>query len=94
LVKLAKNNKKKVENLVLDLVTRMEKEKKSLGYISGLVKAVRSWLRYNDVDLKVRIGTSNPEATPSIENERVPTKEEMKTIIVYASKTNMYIKQW
>jgi hypothetical protein len=84
LVEMARTDRKKAGNLVLDLVTRMEDEKKSPGYISGMVKAVRSWLRHNDADLKMRIKITNPNATPSIENERVPTQEELKTILVYA----------
>jgi len=85
LARLGKRDKKKAENLILDLVTRMEQDKKSPGYISGMVKAVRSWLRYNDVDLKTRVKISNPGATPSIENERVPTQEELKVILIYSS---------
>jgi len=63
-----------------DLVTRLESERKSPGYIVGLLKAVRSWLRYNDVRLMRRIKVSNPNATPTIEDEQIPSKEELSRI--------------
>jgi hypothetical protein len=85
LVETAKNDRKAVEDLVLDFVTKMEKEGKSPGYIAGLIKAVRSWLRYNDFELKRRIKIRNPSATPTIEDERIPTQEELRTIFIYAS---------
>ena len=81
----AKADGKKIENLVLDFVTKMEREEKSPGYIAGMVKAVRSWLRFNDFELKRRIKIRNPNATPSIEDERIPTQDELKTILIYAS---------
>jgi len=84
LVDLAKGDRKKAEDLVLDHVTRMEHEGNSPGYISGIVKSVRSWLKYNDAELKRRIKIRSPNATPSIEDERVPTQQELKTILIYA----------
>jgi hypothetical protein len=64
-----------------DLVTRLESEKKSPGYIRGLLKSVRSWLRYNDVTLTRKIKISNPNATPTIEDEQIPSKEELSKIL-------------
>jgi len=52
-----------------DLVTKLESEKKSPGYIRGLLKSVRSWLRYNDVTLTRKIKISNPNTIPTIEDE-------------------------
>lgn len=85
LVGMAKKNRKNVEDLVLDFVTKTEESGKSPGYILGLVKAVRSWLKYNDVELKRTVRISNAGATPSIEDERIPTREELKTMLMYAS---------
>ena len=85
LVEAARADGKRAENLVLDFVTKMEREEKSPGYIAGMVKGVRSWLRFNDFELKRRIKIRNPNATPSIEDERIPTQDELKTILIYAS---------
>jgi len=42
LITLGKSDRKAVEDLLQDHVTRMETEGKAPGYISGIVKAVKS----------------------------------------------------
>jgi len=80
MVESAKNDLKRFQDSLEDLVTRLEAEKKSPGYIVGLLKAVRSWLRYNDIVLTRRIKVSNRNATPTIEGEQVPSQEELSRI--------------
>ncbi len=63
-----------------DMVTGLESERKSPGYILDLIKAVKSWLRYHDITLTRRIKVSNSTATPTIENEQVPSQEELSKI--------------
>jgi len=63
-----------------DMVTELESEGKAPGYILDLIKAVKSWLRYNDIILTRRIKVSNAYATPTIENEQIPTQEELSRI--------------
>lgn len=62
------------------MVTDLESERKSPGYIADLIKTVRSWLRYNDVTLTRRIKISNPKATPTLVNEQIPSKDELSRI--------------
>ena len=64
-----------------DVVARLESEGKSPGYILGLLKAVKSWLRYNDVTLTRKIKVSHSTATPTIEDEKVPSQEELARIL-------------
>ena len=80
LLKLAEGDLKSLQEPLEDLVTRLESEGRAPGYILGILKAVKSWLRYNDVKLTRRIKVSNPNATPTIENEQVPSKEELSRI--------------
>jgi len=80
---LGKENRKQVEDLIEDHITKMETENKSPGYVEGVLKAVKSWLIHNEVELKRRIKISNRGATPTLENERVPEKEELKTLFMY-----------
>ena len=63
----------------------MEKHGNAPSYISGVIKAVKSWLDHNEVEVKRKIKISNSDATPTIENERVPEKEELKTVFMYGS---------
>lgn len=76
----AEKDLKGFQDSLEDLVTRLEAERKSPGYIVGLLKAVRSWLRYNDVKLTRKIKVSNPNATPTIEDEQIPSNEELSRI--------------
>jgi len=64
-----------------DVVAKLESENKSPGYIAGLLKTVKSWLRYNDITLTRRIKIRNSTATPTIENEQVPSKSEIARIL-------------
>ncbi len=80
MVARANQNLKAFQDELEDLVFRLEKEKKSPQYIAGILKHVRLWLRYNDITLTRKIKVSNSSATPTIENEQVPSQEELTKI--------------
>lgn len=81
LVKSAKKDLKKFQDSLDDMVTKLESENKSPGYILDLLKTLRSWLRYNNIQLMRKIQVSNPNATPTIENEQIPTQTELAKIL-------------
>ena len=81
LLEKSRNDLKGLQDSLEDLVTSLEAEKKSPGYIKGLIKSVRSWLRYNDVILTRKIKITNPNATPTIEDEQIPSREELSKIL-------------
>ncbi|MCP8308969.1 MAG: site-specific integrase, partial [archaeon] len=76
----AKSNLREFQDSLEDMVARLESEKKSPGYIQGILKVVKSWLKYNDITLTRKIKISNSTATPTIENEQVPSQEELGRI--------------
>jgi hypothetical protein len=76
--------KKTLEDQVLDHVSRMEKRGNAPGYTEGMVKAVKSWLGYNDIKLTRKIRIRNSRETPTLANEVVPTQEELKRLLNYA----------
>ncbi len=80
---ILKLGRKRLEDMVQDHVARMEKEGKAPGYILGMLKSVKSWLAHNEVELKRGIKVRNPDSTPTLSEERVPTKEELKAILAY-----------
>ncbi len=82
LVQLGRRNRRKLQDLLEDYVTRLEAERKAPGYITGILKAVKSWLSHNEVEVKRNIKVSNPDSTPTLKDERVPEKEELKTILM------------
>jgi integrase len=85
LVEMAKRDRKKVEDIVCDFVAKLGREGKSPGYIENYLKAIRSWLDYNEIRLVRKIKIGNRNVTPSIADERIPTKDELATIFFYAS---------
>jgi len=81
LVRDAKSDLRRFQNSLEDLVTRLEEDGRSPGYIVGILKTIRGWLRYNDVLLTRTIKVTNRNATPTIENEQVPTQGELSRIL-------------
>ncbi len=73
MVELAKKNLKGFQDDLEDMVFRLEKDNKAPQYIQGILKNVKSWLRYNDITLTRKIKISNLSATPTIENEQIPS---------------------
>ena len=61
-------------------MTQLESQDKSPGYILGIVKVVKSWLKQNDLEITRRIKVNMPTATPTLEDEQVPSKEELSRI--------------
>lgn len=84
LVDLAREDRREVENLLLDFVAKLYGEGKAPGYIANHVKAVKSWLQFNEVILVRRIKVGDRDHTPSLIDERVPIKDELRTILLYA----------
>lgn len=58
----------------------MREGKESTQYIAGLLKNIRSWLSYNDIVLTRKVKISNYLSTQTIENEQVPSQEELARI--------------
>ncbi|MFC1507529.1 site-specific integrase [Thermoproteota archaeon] len=81
LIRFAGSDLKKFQDSLEDLVSRLEEENKSPGYIVGILKTIRSWLRYNDIVLTRNIKVTNRNATPTIEDEQVPSQAELSRIL-------------
>lgn len=81
LLKKAKENPARFQDSLEDMVAELESRRKAPGYIAGLLKAVRSLLKYHDIILSRKIKITNPNATPTIENEQVPSQEELSRIL-------------
>jgi len=73
----ARRNLKGLQDCLEDVVTQLEASGKSPGYTNNVVKTVRAWLRYNDLLITRRIKIKNSTATPTIENEQIPSREEL-----------------
>ena len=60
-------------NLLLDTVTTMEK-KYTGSYTQSVVKAIKSWLKHNGVEVKREIKIRGAEDAPTLNDEKVPTQ--------------------
>ncbi|MEM4250013.1 MAG: site-specific integrase [Candidatus Nitrosotenuis sp.] len=77
LAKLAMRDVRTVTDMIQDQVTEMESRGMAPQYIKSMLTAVKSFLRHFDVEIKRKIKITNPHATPTLENERVPEADEL-----------------
>ncbi|MDG7026386.1 MAG: site-specific integrase, partial [Nitrososphaerota archaeon] len=68
-----------------DFVRRMEKDGKAGSYIERFKKVILSWTSYNNLDAKLKVNIKGSSDTPTIANERVPSKDELSRIVRMAS---------
>ena len=66
-------------NFMLDSITALEPDY-SGSYIVNIVKAIKSWLAHNNVEIK------SSQDTPTLRGERVPIQEELKKIFLSGDK--------
>ena len=78
ILNLAKTGKLK-QNF-LTFVRKMESEGKSGGYILKFKKTLLSWVRFNDISYTIKANIQGENDTPTLVNERVPSKEELARI--------------
>jgi hypothetical protein len=77
---------KELEDLLLDSVSELEEQGKAGSYIESIVKALRSWLSHNRRELKAGIKIKGADDTPTLREERVPTKGELLRILLAGDK--------
>jgi len=82
---LARKPVTEIEDFLMDYVTSAQK-KHAGSYIHNTTKVVKSWLAHNGIQLKRKIKITGAHETPSLKDERVPTKEELRRIFLSGSK--------
>jgi len=69
----------------MDFVRKLEKEGKAGSYIVRFKKVVQSWLSFNGLNVRLVVNIAGEYDTPTISNERVPSKKELEKIIRMAT---------
>lgn len=70
----------------------LEKQGKGGSYIVKYKFVLKSWLAYNDIEYKLKINIRGENEAPTTMNERVPLKEELSKILMFAdSRTKVAI---
>jgi hypothetical protein len=89
----AKLPKRKMEETAFDYVQEMESKvnptsgrKYAPSYVDSNLKAILSWARWNRKGFEMRIKIANSSKRPTLENERVPTNDELRRVL-YADTT-------
>lgn len=76
----------KLKNEFMDFVRRLEREGKAGSYIVRFKKVLSSWAKFNDVSLDLTpVKIKEAFRNPTVEDERVPTPEELSKIITVAT---------
>jgi len=85
-VGLISMSEKNLRDLLMDYVSHAEKEGCAGSYIESTVKALKSWIAHNDKEIRGKIKIKGARDTPTLAEERVPTQEELKRILLSADK--------
>jgi integrase len=87
--------KRRMENLAFDFVQEMEARtnpksgmKYAPQYVQSNLKAIVSWASWNRKKFDITITVSDANKTPTLENERVPTNDELRRVL-YADTTSL-----
>ena len=76
---------KDARNLIHDSIAFLEKSGNVGSSIEGYVKAVKSWMIWNDVQVPGRIKIYRASENPMVENEVTPVREELRRILEVAT---------
>ncbi len=82
---LEDSRKKNFDKKFTIFVRKMESMNKRGSYIIRFKKVLRSWLKFNDRIINFKVNIKESDQNPTTMNERVPTKEELSTVIRKAS---------
>ena len=85
LVKIGKRDVIKLENILLDHVSWLESQNYAPNYIDGILKSIKSWLVFNYIEPKRKIRIANSGISVNIQDEQVPTKEQLQSILNVAN---------
>jgi len=76
----------KLKKDFMAFVRKLENEGKAGSYIVRFKKVISSWVKFNDLSLDLRsVKIKEASRNPTVEDERVPTQEELSKIITVSS---------
>ncbi len=78
---LAKMSSKEAMNFVLDVVSNMEKSGKRGGYISSVMRPLKSWFTWNQIPIVQKVKISGKGEPSTVADERPPTPDELRTML-------------
>jgi len=85
LIEIGLRDIKDIADLLQDHISMMEEKGKAPQYIKSTMTAVKSWLAHYDLEVRRQLMIANVESTPTLENEKVPERDELVELFMGAS---------
>lgn len=85
IVKDSRDDPMAFRNRFFDFVRGLESKGKAGSYIARFKRVLRSWTKFHNVDVKLDINIKGENESPTLANERVPSKDELGKILRKAS---------
>src|ERR1051326_7479825 len=82
--KLAKLSSKAGHGLIVNIITDLHKQSKSSEYMKGYVKALKSWLLYNQIKIEQKISIPIGKKTTKVQQEQSPTPDQLSKLLDHA----------
>ena len=73
------------DDIILDYISRREKKGITGASIKVEIKALKSWLRWNDLEIKRPIKIRNANLTSTLDNEVIPDQEQLRSTLNVAT---------
>lgn len=80
LADLAARDLRTTTDMLEDFITVASSEGYSPGYVHDIVKAVKSWLRHHEIEIRRKMKVGYEGVTPTLREERVPDAAELKEL--------------
>lgn len=85
LIEIGMRDNKDIADLLQDHITMMEEHNMAPQYIKSIMTGVKSWLAHFDIEIRRKLIITNVESTPTLEDEKVPEREEMLELFTGAN---------
>lgn len=79
------DNGKQFKNRFTDFIRDLETKGKKGSYVVRFKKVLKSWLRFNDLEINFNVKIKDADRNPTTESERVPSAEELLKVLRKAS---------
>lgn len=80
-IKFIKLKERERERIILSHINKMTQDGAAGSYIHASLKAVKSWMLWNNLEIKKKIKINGVSSTPSLKNETVPSQDDLKKIL-------------
>lgn len=81
LLEISQRNYEDLKNRISDQIRLMENRGKAGSYISVSLKPLVSFLKFHNIQIRLQINIKNENRNLTTENERIPTREELSSIM-------------